>query len=332
MIKEKLIYLCIVVTLLTPISIVSYLNFSSLKEQAIMFFDYNEKKLVDTDVIKNYNEDFPNISATTLPIKEMKLRYYIRNKKYDSLLDILKKEKSANPFIGFRESIIAEIYSEKGTLDSAIKYSEISFQKLPNNIANSTFLISLYRIKRDSLAILSTFNRVPFKDKRVIKSYINGISEVSNFKDIEVLKVIDSISSMDKDKDWEELKYIVLVGKDNLIGSSENSLIGDNYFEKNDIDQAILYYKKAIDFNRYNPIIHENLGICYLKKEDYIQSIKSLNISIDSLNSKRQKSYFFRAVSQIALGNFEDACEDLVIPIKKNFKGANELFTLYCKN
>ena len=63
--------------LLITLSYSSYVILNSSKYQAILIYDFNN----GTDVFKLENEDkfddeFPTITATALPIKYLKARYY----------------------------------------------------------------------------------------------------------------------------------------------------------------------------------------------------------------------------------------------------------------
>ena len=56
----------------------------------------------------------PNVTVTTIPLIDIKARYLVNAKKYDRALEILSKQKNANPYLFYREALKSTIYDKKG--------------------------------------------------------------------------------------------------------------------------------------------------------------------------------------------------------------------------
>ena len=84
---------------------------------------------------------------------------------------------------------------------------------------------------------------------------------------------------------------------------TKNNDIGQLYLEKNDIEQAIEYFRKAVDIKPDQPTIHKNLGILFMRQgknneaiEEFRQALKyspndksvqqQLNALISELNKQ----------------------------------------------
>ena len=51
------------------------------------------KTRIPLDAVKTFIDDIPNITGTTLPIKMLKARYYLKNSQYEKSLELLKSKK-----------------------------------------------------------------------------------------------------------------------------------------------------------------------------------------------------------------------------------------------
>jgi O-antigen ligase len=92
------VYLLLGVALLAPSIYVANETFESLKIQKFVMGEVNsDPKMATIDVEKL--PDMPNLSSSTLPMKAMMARYYIRDKRFDDALRVLKESENDNPFL-----------------------------------------------------------------------------------------------------------------------------------------------------------------------------------------------------------------------------------------
>lgn len=73
----------------------------------------------------------PNISVTTLPIASIKARYYMENGQDDKALEMLRAGITANPYLGFSETLMSQIFTKKNQRDSATYYAKDAYEHLP---------------------------------------------------------------------------------------------------------------------------------------------------------------------------------------------------------
>lgn len=67
--------------------------------------------------------------------------------------------------------------------------------------------------------------------------------------------------------------------------------LGNIFFDKEDYDRAIFYYKTACELKPSDKDFWYNLAFAYFKKRDYIPAISSLNIIIKMDQEKKEKDY-----------------------------------------
>ena len=81
--SKSIILSSFLIILLLGSVFVSLKNFLSLREQTILTQEFNSGKWkLEWDDVKSFNDKFPSISATTLPLKTVKAYYLIKAEKY----------------------------------------------------------------------------------------------------------------------------------------------------------------------------------------------------------------------------------------------------------
>ena len=100
------------------------------------------------------------------------------------------------------------------------------------------------------------------------------------------------------EKDWMVLKEY-LTKAANLFTDDDEIFyyIGNLYRKENQVDSAIVYYTKAIEFSKINgedyPLVYAyylNRGICFLDKELHVLALQDFNYGI-TLNPKNAALY-----------------------------------------
>lgn len=83
-------------------------------------------------------------------------------------------------------------------------------------------------------------------------------------------------------------------------------LLGTIYTEKEDYDQAIQYFKKALALNAEDIQIREKLGYCYMRKDMYREALDEFKTALH-IKENSPVSLFFAAVTSEELNDFEKA-------------------------
>ena len=78
----------------------NYRVFRSFEDQTILLYEFNSyQNKLPIETIENFNDQLPNITVTTLPLKMLKARYYMRDSLVEKALSLLYNAKKDNPFL-----------------------------------------------------------------------------------------------------------------------------------------------------------------------------------------------------------------------------------------
>lgn len=87
---------------------------------------------------------------------------------------------------------------------------------------------------------------------------------------------------------------------------------GNEHFKNQEYEKAIELYTEAINLNPLEPTFYTNRSIAYFRTEAYGYALEDANKSI-KLNPNFFKGYYRRAVTNMALGKFNEALKDFQI-------------------
>ena len=105
-----------------------------MRYQSAIMYEYNNNEYrVPLFVFDRFDNEIPNISQSTLPIKFLKARYLYKLDSLSAALNLLHDARKINPYIMAPEAMIANIYLDLNILDSARYYSKKAFYTVPNN-------------------------------------------------------------------------------------------------------------------------------------------------------------------------------------------------------
>ena len=187
------VYLVLGVALLAPSIYVANETFESLKIQKFVMGEVNaDPKMATIDVEKL--PDIPNLSSSTLPMKAMMARYYIRDKRFDDALRILKESENDNPFLHYNDFLRTSIYASLNKIDSAHFYAKRAFNAWPrassyykNIIFTSAKLKDTNEIKRALQVSLDAKNDIAL----TWNQYLLGMFEVKQGADKTMLAQLE---------------------------------------------------------------------------------------------------------------------------------------------
>ena len=130
--------------------------------QAVLLYDFNNgEDYFRSDKFKNkLDENFPNITFTTLPIKYLKARYLLGNDSLSIVKELLYKAMKDNPYIKAPEAMLARYYLSENELDSALYYSKNAFNGIANNNAHRNVYFKVLARLKDSSSIDEAFKKI----------------------------------------------------------------------------------------------------------------------------------------------------------------------------
>ena len=119
---------------LITLTYASYKKLISSNYQAILLYDFNNQtQFFSLENEDKFDDNFPNITATALPIKYLKARYYVQIDSIETAKELLYKSIMDNPYIAAPQALLADIYLGEKEIDSALLYSKEAFYRISDN-------------------------------------------------------------------------------------------------------------------------------------------------------------------------------------------------------
>jgi tetratricopeptide (TPR) repeat protein len=313
---------------------ISFKVFESMKLQVAIIEEFNNHTYKDEtlQMVLNMDYSFPNITVTTLSMSDIVARYYFLSENFEEALKILDNKQTSNPYLFSREILKAEIFAYLKVNDSALSYSKIAFNNMPNNPFYFETVARQFNIARQKDSIIKYYNRIPEKN------------QLGNFKSILSLFSVDSISSAEikqiaknakkifpSDKTIQVLGDYTLYGSSNVKLAVESSLNASQLVKESKYKEASELYIKSASLNPSDYTYFENAGYTLGLIGKHEEAIPYLSQVVDSLNPGTGKSEFLLGYSYGQLGQNELACKYLRKSIKLNFQPAYQEFNNVCK-
>ena len=319
--------------LLVPLTYITYLTYESHKGQQVLLGEYNAGKITyPLNKIDQVVPGIPNVSVTTLPIVSMKARYYMENGQDDKALEMLRTGITANPYLGFSENLMSQIFTKKNQRDSATYYAKDAYEHLPITPHFANYLDLLIQ-EGNTAEIDRIFVKDSVKhDPMVWKNYMiasNALKPTGNEVNIAVAN--RSIELFPEDKDFRTLMKIAVLGKENIRRAFELSQEGSAFFQEQDFMNAVKKFSKAVAIDSLEFTYFENLGVAYYSADEYEDSLIYFDKVIQELNPRSGKSEYMKGLALINLGRNEEACELLKAAKKYRYASADQALQTYCK-
>ena len=209
-------------------------------------FDYNEATFYSPlDLVMDMDNEFPNITLTTLPIKFLQARYY---EEIDSI-EIAKKmyleSIHINPYLTAVEAELAGLYFNEKQYDSAYYYSKIAFDNIPNSNVHRHAYFEILTYKKDTVGLLNAFTKIKhYNNENHWKEYMLSMYEIVGPGNKNVLNTLEDYKlrfNIVNDNPTNVLESILSSGTNDVVLSVSISLKADDLFkEKKYIDSALL--------------------------------------------------------------------------------------------
>ncbi|MDO7545475.1 MAG: tetratricopeptide repeat protein, partial [Flavobacteriaceae bacterium] len=274
----------------------------------------------------------PNISVTTLPIASMKARYYMENGQDDKALEMLRTGITANPYLGFSETLMSQIFAKKNQRDSATHYAKVAYEHLPIPPHFANYLNLLIQ-EGNAQEIDRIFAKDSVKhDPMVWKNYMiasNALKATGN--DISIAVANKAIDLFPEDKDFLVLKKIAVLGKETVDRAFALSQEGSAFFQQQDFMNAAQKLSEAAALDPLEFSYFENTGAAYFSAGLYELSLPYFDKVIQELNPKSGKSEYIKGLALINLGRNEAACELFKAAKSYRYAAADQALQTHCK-
>lgn len=319
-----------------PSIYVHKLTYDSLKIQKFVMGEVNADPVMKTEDVEKL-PSIPNMSSSTLPLKAMIARYYIRDKKYDEALALLKESENVNPYLYYNDFLRTAIYAAKNNFDSALYSGKRAFYNWPNATSYYKNLIFAASKKKDSTEIKKAFNLIVdhFNTPFTWNNYLLGMYEVKGSADANLNNMLDSaIKKFPNDlATFSQTKALFNRNlKDaNNKNANDYTTEGLQAFQKGQYVKAASCYTSAFTLDPTNYTHAENVGICYYTAQKFADAIDYFKKSIAVGSSTTGKSEYYLGMSYIATGKKLEACNALQLANAKKYPDAAAAITNNCK-
>ena len=325
-------YLLLGAALLIPSIYIANETFESLKIQKFVMGEVNaDPKMATIEVEKL--PDIPNLSSSTLPMKAMLSRYYIRDKRFDEALRVLKESEKDNPFLHYNDFLRTSIYASLNKMDSAHFYAKRAFDAWPrassyykNMIFTSAKLKDTNEIKRALQVSLDVNN----DNALTWNQYLLGMFEVKQGADKNLL------AQLEKTLQKFPADTAILNPTKNMLRGGNRDLQslmtkGNALFVKGKYEQAAAMYKQLSELDPGNFSHLENVGICYYAGRKFAESLFYFAKSEQHPGNNTGKSAYFAGMSQLSTGKKSEACASFARSQAKGYPDAAAAIAQHCK-
>lgn len=325
-------YLVIGFALLAPSIYIANETFESLKIQKFVMGEVNsDPKMATIDVEKL--PDIPNLSSSTLPMKAMIARYYIRDKRFDDALRVLKESENDNPFLHYNDFLRTSIYASLNKMDSAHFYAKCAFDAWPrassyykNIIFTSAKLKDTNEIKRALQVSLEANNDIAI----TWNQYLLGMFEVKRGTDKNILATLNrTLKRFPADTAILNPTRVMLMGGSSSLQSLTAK--GNALFVQGKYAQAAKAYIEMSSLDPGNFTHLENAGICFYAGKRFAESLIYFAKSEQHPGNNTGKSAYFGGMSQLSLGKKPEACASFQRAQLKSYPDAAAAIAQNCK-
>lgn len=319
-----------------PSIYVHKLTYDSLKIQKFVMGEVNTDPVMKTEDVEKL-PSIPNMSSSTLPLKAMIARYYIRDKKYDEALALLKESDNVNPYLYYNDFLRTAIYAAKNNFDSALYSGKSAFYNWPNATSYYKNLIFAASKKKDSTEIKKAFNLIVdhFNTPFTWNNYLLGMYEVKGSADASLNNMLDSAIKMFPNDLATFSQTKALFNRNlkdaNNKNANDYTTEGLQAFQKGQYTKAASAYASAFKLDPTNYTHAENVGICYYTAQKFADAIDYFKKSISVGSSTTGKSEYYLGMSYLMSGKKIEACNALQLANAKKYPDAAAAITNNCK-
>lgn len=314
---------------------VNYQTYTSLKVQKYVMGEINEDPKMALEDVKEAFPAIPNLSTSTLPIKALVARYYLRDKQNEEAMRLLNESDQVNPYLHYNDFIKTAIFSSQGKFDSTFKYAKKAFYNWPRATSYYKNMIFACAKMKDTAEATKAFKTyIKYRNSAEgWNQYIVGLIEINQTPNAITKALLDTaIKKFPADSALFVNTKAILYGNAVNNGTLPNyALTGAAAFQKGQYKQAAKWYIKATEVDPNNYTHYENAGICFYTSKSYDEAVLYFNKAIALPTANTGKSEFFKAMSLIVLGNKNEACAALQAAKRKNYPGVDAQIAQYCK-
>lgn len=315
-------------------SYINYRVYKSFNDQTVLIYEFNAyQNKVPLSIIESYNDEIPNITVTTLPLKMLKARYYMRDSLEDLALPLLYQSKKDNPFLGISDFELAKYHYKKNNIDSAEYYSKNAFNALPKNILLSRQYFQILTKQKKDFELDIAFKKI--KNYYIIEQWKDYLFSKINIGKTPQKKLVQILTEAEKfiaDKSqFSTLQTILKVGVENLDDLGKIIIQAESAYNQGKFVEAANLYEKAASMDDSEYTHFENAALSFYRGDIFNQAESLFRYVLNTFNVKNGKSELYLGLLLYEKKEVENACKFWKISLQKGFSGAEDVIKTFCK-
>ncbi len=333
--KIGFVFLGIAMLMTMGMIYVNYQTYSSLKVQKYVMGEINEEPKMPLEEVSDAFPPIPNLSTSTLPIKALIARYYLREKQYDTAIKLLNESESVNPYLHYNDFIKTAVFSVQLKYDSTFYYAKKAFYNWPRATSyykNMIFAAAKMKDTAEATKAFKTFTKYRNSGEGW-NQFILALIEINQTPLSFTKSLLDSAKlKFPADSALFVRTSGLLYGNAMATGSMPNyTVLGAQAFQKGQYANAAKWYIKASELDPTNYTHLENIGICYYTNKAFDKAVLYFDKAILLPTANTGKSEFFKAMALISVGKKDQACGALQAAKAKNYPGVDAFIAQNCK-
>ena len=316
--------------------------FQSVGIQTFLMYDFNNETYNTPYEIyaEKLNDNYPNITLTSLPIKMMKARYYMNNDSIAKAKSLLFSAIKANPYVKGPELLLADIYFNEKKYDSSLHFAKDAFYNLSNVNSHRSIYFRALRHFKDSTELDKAFNLIKhYNNPTHWYDYFTSRYSIVGKDDKKLINEIQNFKVKFPNENQTQIKEIetfVSIGSEQFSLSYLIANEGEKEFVNGDYLRSAELYETSILLNNNEYIFYENAAIAYGALKELDKAIKYYDEVIYRLGSEDGKSEYMKGLLKIQLSNKEKGCNYLSISSQKKYIDTStgikaiDLFNRFC--
>ena len=315
----------LITTLFSLLILSSYKVFESTNYQTTLLYDFNngEYTLPYEVYSKKLDDNYPNLSLTTLPIKVLKARYFIENDSIEYAKKLLFEAIKINPHLKSSEALLAEIYFNEKKFDSSFFFSKTAFYQMPNVNSHRNMYFKNLKLLNDSLELDNAFTMI--KDYNKVDNWYEYIivrNEMGTKNDLKLLSLVKEFKKKflnENHSKINELEKMIQVGAFEYNESYKISQNAVKEFQNKNYLKAAKLYESAILLNNTDYTFYENAGISYALFGNYKDAFNKYDEVIYRFKTNNGKSEYLKGILSMQLNIKDQGCKYLKQAAQKKY-------------
>ena len=309
---------------------VNFKMFDSSRFQSYLMFDYNQATFYSPiDLVMEIDNEFPNVTLTTLPIKFLQARYFEHIDSIEIAKKLYYQSMDINPYLTAVEAELSGLYFNEKQYDSAYHFAKIAFDNIPNSNVHRHALFEILKYRKDTLELMNSFEKLKqYNNDNHWKEYMLYMYQILGPNNKTVVNTFEEYKKqfgIQNDNPTDVLESILKVGSNNVVASVAISLKADSLFtEKKYLDSAKLY-ELAIEVDNTDYVFFENAAISYNLAGEFDKAKFFFDKVINDFQPLNGKSEFYKGIMLIKLNEMDEGCLVLKKAVELSYSGEASL-------